>query len=341
MNARVEAIKARLAELEEEKLRLLRELESLSTVSGSTDFLGVLASEKPVTKPEERIALFMRLFCCRGDLFPKMWENRTKGILGYSPACKSEWVRDICGKPKIKCSECPNRAFIPFDESAIRDHLEGAITAGTYTIREDDTCIFLAADFDKERWGIDALTYKTAAKDMGVEVYIERSRSGKGGHAWIFFGEPIAAHLARQLGTLILTHAMERRHHIGFESYDRFYPSQDTMPKGGFGNLIALPLQRIPRRNGNSVFVDDGFTPYPDQWDFLRSVRLLSATDVTTILQADARSVSIKAGQTGSDLVQAEASIDTADEKIRGVYPGTISFRYSHHLEIVIQGLPS
>jgi superfamily II DNA or RNA helicase len=113
------------------------------------------------------------------------------------------------------------------------------------------------------------------------------------------------------------------------------------MPKGGFGNLIALPLQRIPRRNGNSVFVDDGFTPYPDQWDFLRSVRLLSATDVTTILQADARSVSIKAGQTGSDLVQAEASIDTADEKIRGVYPGTISFRYSHHLEIVIQGLPS
>lgn len=341
MNARIEAVKARLAELEEERLRLLKELESLSTVSGSTDFLGVPASEKPATAPEERIALFMRLFCCRGDLFPKMWENRQKGILGYSPACRSEWVRDICGKPKIKCSECQNREFVPFDELVVRDHLEGAITAGTYTIREDDTCIFLAADFDKERWDIDALTYKAAAKDMGVEVYIERSRSGKGGHAWIFFQEPIAARLARQLGTLILTHAMERRHHIGFDSYDRFYPSQDTMPKGGFGNLIALPLQRIPRKNGNSVFVDDGLTPYPDQWDFLSSVRLLSATDVTTVLQANARSVSIKAGHTGPDIVEAEASINTVEEKIRGVYPGTISFRYSRHLEIVMQGLPS
>ena len=142
----------------------------------------------------------------------------------------------------------------PSTSRSSASHIEGAITVGTYTIRDDDTCIFLAADFDKEHWGVDALTYKAAAKDMGVEVYIERSRSGSGGHAWIFFQEPIAARVARQLGTLILTRAMARRHHIGFDSYDRFFPSQDTMPSGGFGNLIALPLQRIPRRSGNSCF---------------------------------------------------------------------------------------
>ena len=193
----------------------------------------------------------------------------------------------------------------------------------------------------KSNGAIDALTYKAAARDMGVEVYIERSRSGNGGHAWIFFQEPIKARLARQLGTLILTHAMDRRHHIGFDSYDRFFPSQDTMPSGGFGNLIALPLQRIPRRSGNSVFVDDDLVPYPDQWEFLSRVRLLSAEDVAAVLRDNAPAPRRKSDQADADIVEAEASIDMADEKIRGTYSGAISFRYSRHLEIGIRGLPS
>jgi hypothetical protein len=260
-NPRIEAIKARLAELERERASLLKEMEDLSAPRPSTDALGVTASDRPLSTPEERLALFVRLFRCREDVFPKMWENQRKGTRGYSPACASEWVRGVCDKPRIKCSACQNRAFVPFDETIARGHLEGTFTVGTYTIREDDTCTFLAADFDKERWGIDALTYKAAARDMGIEAYIERSRSGSGGHAWIFFQEPIKARLARQIGTLILTQAMDRRHHIGFDSYDRFFPSQDTMPSGGFGNLIALPLQRVPRRAGNSVFVDDDLAP--------------------------------------------------------------------------------
>ena len=343
MTSRVEEIKARLAALEQERRRLLQELESLSTTSPPSDFLGVPASDKPLTTQEERIALFIRLFRCRDDVFPKMWENRKKGTSGYAPACKTEWVRGVCDKPRIKCSDCENRSFIPLDESVIRNHIEGAITVGTYTIRDDDACMFLAADFDKERWGVDVLTYKAAAKDMGLEVYVERSRSGIGGHAWIFFQEPIAARMARQLGTLILTRAMTLRHHIGFDSYDRFFPSQDTMPSGGFGNLIALPLQRIPRRSGNSVFVDDHLTPYPDQWEFLSRVRLLSGADVATILYNNAPSpiVRRKTDQTDPDLVEAEASIDTAEEKIRGIHPASISFLYSRHLEIAIQGLPS
>ena len=270
-----------------------------------------------------------------------MWENEKKGTRGYSPACASEWVRGVCDKPRIKCSGCQSRAFVPFDETIARGHLEGTFTVGSYTIREDDTCTFLAADFDKERWGVDALAYKAAAMDMGVEVCIERSRSGSGGHAWIFFQEPIKARLARQLGTLILTHAMDRRHHIGFDSYDRFFPSQDTMPSGGFGNLIALPLQRIPRRAGNSVFVDDDLTPYRDQWEFLSRVRLLSAEDVAAVLRDNTPAPRRKSDQADADIVDAEASIDMADEKIRGTYQGAISFRFSRHLEIGIRGLPS
>jgi superfamily II DNA or RNA helicase len=343
MNARIETIKARLAELEQEKLRLLQELESLSTVSASRDILGIPASENPLTTPEERISLFMRLFRCRDDVFPKMWENQNKGTRGYSPACSTEWVRGLCDKPRIRCSDCQNRALTPFDESVIRNHIEGSVTVGTYTIRNDDTCIFLAADFDKEHWTVDVLTYKTAARDMGVEVYIERSRSGSGAHAWIFFQEPIAARIARQLGTLILTQAMTRRHHIGFDSYDRLFPSQDTMPNGGFGNLIALPLQRIPRKSGNSVFVGDDFIPYPDQWDFLSRVRLLSAADVAAILQSNSPSpiLKCKTEQAAPDLVEAQGSIDITEEKLRGIYPQSISFLYSRHLEVVIRGMPS
>ena len=340
-NPRIEAIKARLAELELERASLLKEMEDLSAPCPSPAVLGVPASERPLSTPEERLALFVRLFRCREDVFPKMWENQKKGTRGYSPACASEWVRCICDKPRIKCSACLNRAFMPFDETIARSHLEGTFTVGSYTIREDDSCTFLAADFDKERWGVDALTYKAAARDMGVEAYIERSRSGSGGHIWIFFQEPIKARLARQLGTLILTHAMDRRHHIGFDSYDRFFPSQDTMPSGGFGNLIALPLQRIPRRAGNSVFVDDDLVPYPDQWEFLSCVRLLSTEDVAAVLRDNTPAPRRKSDQADADIIDAEASIDMAEEKIRGTYSGAISFRYSRHLEIGIRGLPS
>ena len=113
MNSRIDEIKARLAELEQERQSLLQELESLSTARTSPGLFGVSASEKPVTTQEERIALFMRLFRCRDDVFPKMWENQKKGTRGYSPACQSEWVRGICDKPRIKCSECREPRFHP------------------------------------------------------------------------------------------------------------------------------------------------------------------------------------------------------------------------------------
>jgi len=344
MIPRVEEIRSRLAEIEKEKILLLKELDSLAASGPSSPaILGVPACEKPPDSFAECITLFLRLFRCRDDIFPKLWENKKKGTVGYSPACNAEWLRGICGKPQVKCRECTARKFTPFDESIVLKHLQGTITAGTYTIREDDTCMFVAADFDKEHWDADALAYKTAAREMGVEVCLERSRSGKGGHAWIFFSEPIAARAARQLGTLILTHAMSHRHHIGFESYDRFFPSQDTMPKGGFGSLIALPLQKTPAAEGNNLFIDDDLAPYADQWRYLSSVRLLSGADIVAILQS--RSVPARPKesieQADSEILDAEASLNGGEEKVRGSYPGIIRFRYSHHLEINIRDLPS
>lgn len=197
MENRSRDIIARLKEIEIERNALLKELAGLRNAenkpSAEIPHRGLSASLTPLTSSEERLALFRRLFCCRTDVFPKLWQNSKTGVKGYSPACKNEWVRGVCLKPEVKCADCQNRSFTPLDESVVRNHLEGTITIGTYTIRLDDTCIFLAADFDKEQWMDDIRAYQLAAKELSVEVYVERSRSGNGGHAWIFFSEPVQA----------------------------------------------------------------------------------------------------------------------------------------------------
>ena len=152
--------------------------------------------------------------------------------------------------------------------------------AGVYPLLPDETCWFLAADFDEESWAADALAVLETCQAKGVPAALERSRSGNGGHVWIFFSEPVSARTARQLGAAMLTETMERRPEIGFASYDRFFPSQDTMPVGGFGNLIALPLQRRARELGNSVFIDQDLRLYDDQWAFLAARPRLSAKAV-------------------------------------------------------------
>ena len=120
----------------------------------------------------------------------------------------------------------------------------------------DETCYFLAIDFDKAHWQADCLAVVETCRQLGISAALERSRSGNGGHVWMFFDETIPAVLARNLGSHILTETMDDRPEIGLQSYDRFFPNQDTLPRGGFGNLIALPLQKRPRANGNSVFIN-------------------------------------------------------------------------------------
>jgi hypothetical protein len=148
----------------------------------------------------------------------------------------------------------------------------------------DETCWFLVVDFDKDSWQEDSGAYLKMCETFNVPAALERSRSGNGGHIWIFFSEPIPAKLARQLGAFMLTQAMEFRPEMGFDSYDRFFPSQDTLPRGEFGNLIALPLQAKPREEGNSLFVDENFHPHSDQWSFLSAVQRMSFAKVQSVV---------------------------------------------------------
>ena len=239
---------------------------------------------------EAKIALFRSLFRGRDDVYPRRFESRKTGKSGYAPACANEWVRGICEKPRVKCAECPHRRFLSVTETVIRWHLSGRddaaqpFVAGVYPMLLDETCFFLAVDFDKQQWSEDALAFLETSRRMDVPAALERSRSGHGGHVWLFFADPIPAALARRLGSYILTETMERHPAVGFDSYDRFFPSQDTLPQGGFGNLIALPLQKGARERGNSVFVDDRLVPYSDQWAFLSSIRTLDRRRIEQIV---------------------------------------------------------
>jgi superfamily II DNA or RNA helicase len=235
----------------------------------------------------EKVAIFRRLFRGRTDVYPIRWESKTTGKSGYAPACANEWRAGVCEKPRIKCGDCANRLLIPLSDSVIYDHLAGLHTVGIYPLQADDTCYFLAVDFDEAEWREDARAFVQSCDELGVFAALEISRSGKGAHAWIFFAQSVSARDARRLGTAIISHACSRTRQLKLQSYDRLFPNQDTMPKGGFGNLIALPLQRKPRENGFSVFVDNELQPYADQWAFLASVQAMAPCDIEpTILRA-------------------------------------------------------
>jgi hypothetical protein len=176
-------------------------------------------------------------------------------------------------------------------DEVIRWHLSGfdpssqPFVAGIYPMLQDETCFFLAVDFDKEGWREDADAFLETCRAIGIPAVLERSRSGQGGHVWLFFDEAITAASARRLGSFVLTETMERRPEVGFGSYDRFFPNQDTLPHGGFGNLIALPLQKQPRDLGNSVFLDDQMGPHADQWSFLSSVQRICRTTIEDLVR--------------------------------------------------------
>ncbi|MEJ2110481.1 MAG: DEAD/DEAH box helicase family protein [Acidobacteriota bacterium] len=232
----------------------------------------------------EKIGLFMSLFRGRDDVYAKRWENRKKGTSGYSPVCLNEWIVGVCVKPKSPCSRCAHKSYAILNEAVIENHLRGNIVAGIYPLFPDETCCFLAIDFDEADWQKDINTLRRVCAEYAIPYAVEQSRSGNGGHVWFFFENRISAALARKLGTALLTDSMNRRHEIRFKSYDRLFPSQDTLPKGGFGNLIALPLQKAARENNNSEFVDENFHPYPDQWAFLSTIRRLSGESVEHLL---------------------------------------------------------
>lgn len=243
--------------------------------------------ERPVSTPEpqtetpeatgaqlstaEKVALFRRLFRGRTDVYPLRWTS-ARGKSGYSPACGNEWKPGVCNKPRIKCGDCDHRLLLPVTDRVIYDHLAGQHTIGVYPLLADDTCCFLAADFDKAGWREDARAFMQSCHELNIPAALEISRSGNGAHVWIFFSGPVPAREARQLGAALISHTCNRSRQLSLASYDRLFPNQDTLPKGGFGNLISLPLQKQPRERGCSVFVDERHVPYPDQWAFLAAI---------------------------------------------------------------------
>jgi superfamily II DNA or RNA helicase len=290
LDQEIARIRDRLTRLEAEKAQLLSALEALGRhrveprppVSPQVDAAAAPEMVTASSPADRKIGLFRRRFAGRSDVFPVRWENTRTKRSGYAPACANEWVRAVCGKPQVKCGECPNQAFIPVSDTIIARHLGGdraargkdgrGVVMGVYALLADETCWFLAVDFDGAAWAEDARAFMETCGAESVPAALERSRSGDGGHVWIFFAAPVPARDARRLGSWLVTRTMERRPEIGFASYDRFFPSQDTMPLGGFGNLIALPLQWEARARGNSVFVDDQLCLYADQWAYLASV---------------------------------------------------------------------
>lgn len=240
----------------------------------------------------EKVALFRNLFHGREDVFPRLWINTKTGKKGYAPACNNDWMRGVCGKtlsPPVKCGSCPSQAFIPVSDQVILEHLKGRYVAGVYPLLPDDTCHFLAVDFDKNTWMEDVSAFRETCRIHDLPVAVERSRSGKGAHAWFFFSSPVPAVVARRMGSYLITETMSRRHELSMESYDRLFPNQDIMPKGGFGNLIALPFQQGPREEGNTVLVDEDFSPYHDQWAFLASISTIPAERVQQVADEAAR----------------------------------------------------
>lgn len=253
----------------------------------------------------QKIELFLSLFSGRPDVYARRWVNHKKGTSGYSPACAHEWHKGFCLKPKVKCTACRNQKFYPYDRELIKAHLLGQVEAGVYPLLEDETCYFLAIDFDKGNWQENIVAFREACKDWCISCEVERSRSGNGAHVWFFFETAIPSTLARKFGSVLLTYAMSKNYQVGLDSYDRLFPNQDTLPRGGLGNLIALPLQKEARGENNSVFVDDNFIPYPDQWALLSNIGKLSMEEIEKYIAKIAGSSEL------GILMQDDASGDT------------------------------
>ncbi len=246
--------------------------------------------------PEAKIALFRSLFRGREDVYPRRFVSWKTGKAGFAPACSNEWLPGICEKPRIKCAQCAHQRFLPVTDDVVRRHLAGKddegreFVMGNYPMLLDETCFFLAVDLDKADWKEHANAVLVICRHLELPAALERLRSGSGGHIWFFFSEAIPATLARKLGSHVLTEAMEQCPDIGLDAYDRFVPNQDTLPHGGFGGAIALPLQKGPRGSGNTVFLDADFLPFLDQWAFLSTIRRSSRLEIEGVVRkAEAR----------------------------------------------------
>jgi len=332
-----------ISKLKAENIRLIALLEQNSI---EWQFKNNVAQKTEVVKKnlttQEKVKIFRKLFRGRTDVYSIRWESRTSGKSGYSPACANEWLVGVCEKPRIKCGDCSNRLLVPLTDSVIYDHLAGEHTVGIYPLLDDDSCYFLAVDFDDENWQDDAKAFAKSCADLGVPCALEISRSGQGAHAWIFFKERVSAREARRLGTSLISHTCSRTRQLKLASYDRLFPNQDVMPKGGFGNLIALPLQKRPRENGRSIFVNADLEPYQDQWMFLSAIKPMSTQDIDpTVLQATGKTHPLDVTFIDhEDLVAPWKSSTNSNEKLSVPLPKSLKITLSNLIYFEKSELP-
>ena len=348
MAANVNTLIARLHELEEENARLKSLLAKhgipykAERLDGAT--IASQPSETNRLSLQEKVRLFQNLFKGREDVFAKRWYSNLTGQSGYQPVCEREWNRDYCDKRKYKCAECPNRQFASLTYEHVYNHLAGKDefgrdVIGLYPVLQDNTCCFLCTDFDDKNcehgYQNDVLAFVSVCKGWNVPCYIERSRSGNGAHVWIFFDAPITAIKARKLGKFILAEAMNKDVRLSFKSYDRFFPNQDTLPEGGFGNLVALPLQGKARKDRNSVFVDEDFNVCPDQWEFLQNIRKISEVTIDRLIEKHCSSL----GELTKSSENKPWEVPTAESIVKSDFPSSITLTRANMLYIPLAGL--
>src|SRR5450759_968139 len=307
-------------------------------------------NDKTLHTPSGKVKLFRSLFRGRADIFPIRFVSKKTGKPGYAPACSNKWEPGLCLlKTGGKCSDCMNQAFVPVGDQVVIDHLQGRHVMGTYRLLEDETCWFLAVDFDKRSWKEDTAAFAETCRSIGAPTAIERSRSGNGAHAWFFFTAPVSAHIARRMGCYLITETTSRRDELSMESYDRLFPNQDTMPRGGFGNLIALPLQYEPRQEGNSVFIDERFEPFADQWEFLASVQRIEP-DTAEVIAREATRTGQVIGVRFAEAIDDEEAVApwrrlpsgrTPTKRITGPLPSEVKAVLAQRLLIEKTGLPA
>ena len=321
---------------------------TISCASPQEGFLLTAPAVHAGSSPEEKVGLFRNLFRGREDVYALRWEGKD-GRSGYAPSCAHEWDRFYCSKPRIKCAACAHREYRPLTDEVVTDHLSGKKTIGVYAMLPDETCRFLAADFDGPSWKEDVEAFIESCRHLEVPASVERSRSGNGAHVWILFAEPLSAGLARKLGFLLVTLTMDRRPELGLKSYDRFFPSQDTLPKGGFGNLVALPLQKEPREKGNSIFLCPSGEPWGDQWAFLSSVRKMNLSEVEAIVRDALRQdavigvrLSLSDEDEGADpWISPSAGVSKKSARITGPLPKQVRAVMANMLFIEKEGVPA
>ncbi|GEK90984.1 TOTE conflict system archaeo-eukaryotic primase domain-containing protein [Alkalibacterium kapii] len=270
--------------------------------------------------PTEKIKLYHSLFKGRTDAYAEKFIHSKTGKPGYAPKKLPFWERT------------DDNTYAPYTPEVIREHLLGNLIAGVFPITTDDTCYFLAIDLDGENWNEDVKALREVCSTFGIPMSVERSQSGNGAHCWVFFQTEVMASTARKLGSELIRQAMTKRHELDFASFDRLFPNQDTVPKGGLGNLIALPLQKQARANGNSLFIDTHFQPIEDQWAYLSSIEKVSSEQLAVFiekLKEENGEISL------SDRNESRPPIESRD------FPKTVHIKLSNMVYIKKEGISS